>query len=302
MGTILEITLAGRAREVAREDLEPLFAEIARLEAVFTRYEEASDLSRLNAAAGGPPRLVAPELVRILRDCVGFAERTRGSFDVTVGPLVALWREAARSGRLPTPAQRAAARERVGYKKLRLVAGTRVELPEGMAVDLDGVAKGWALDRIAERLRADGVESALLDFGGSSIVALGAPPDAPGWRTLLRDRDTGLTAVLTLRDRALAVSGSFGEWRTIAGRRYGHVIDPRSGEPMTRAYQAVALAPTAAEAEAWSKALLVLGPDEGIALMTARPGVEGLLTDEQGQRFATPGFEAATGFDAQRSS
>jgi len=297
MGTILEITLVGRAGEISRQDLEPLFAEISRLEAVFTRYDEASDLAQLNAAAGSGPRPVAPELARILHDCAGFAERTRGAFDVTVGPLVALWREAAESGRLPTPAQRVAARQRVGSGRLRLGAEARVELPAGVSVDLDGVAKGWALDRIAERLRADGVESALLDFGGSSIVALGAPPDAPGWRTLLRNPETGLAVLLTLRDRALSVSGSFGEWSTIAGRRYGHVIDPRSGEPMTRAFQAVVLAPTAAEAEAWSKALLILGPNEGIALMSAHPAIEGLLTDESGQRFATPRFHEATRFE-----
>lgn len=298
MGTILEITLVGRPGEISRDDLDPLFAEVQRLEAIFTRYDDASALSLLNAASGAGPRTVAPELADILADCVRYAELTRGRFDVTVGPLVELWRAAARRDRVPAPVQVAATRDRVGAAKLRLLPDAQVDLSRGMAVDLDGVAKGWALDRLAHRLREEDVAGALLDFGGSSVVALGAPPGEEGWRTLLRDTESGAAGTLVLRDRALAVSGSLGQWTTIAGRRYGHVIDPQSGEPMTRAFQAVVVAPTGGEAEAWTKALLVLGAEEGLALVAARPGVEGMLVDEEGRRFTTPGFREAAGFEA----
>ncbi len=293
MGTLLEITLVGRAGEVSRADLEPLFAEVDRLERILTRWDAASALSTLNAAAGSGSRAVPPELARILADCVTWSRETGGSFDVTVGALVALWREAGRRGRLPTAAEADAARAAVGAAKLGLGADGRVALPAGMALDLDGVAKGWALDRVAGRLRGSGVAGALLDFGGSSVVAIGRPADAPHWRTLLRGAGDAPAGVLTLRDRALSVSGSLGEWSEIEGRRYGHVIDPRNGEPLSRAFQAAVLAPGAGEAEAWSKALLVLGAEEGIARLAERPGLEGMLIDEAGRRLATPGFAAA---------
>ena len=296
MGTILEIEIAGREGEISRARLDPLFDEVSRLEAIFTRWSDDSALMRLNAAAGQGPRPVPPELARILADCRAWSRLTRGSFDVTVGPLVALWTEAGRRGRLPAPERLAAARALVGQERLTLRPDGRVALAPGMALDLDGVAKGWALDRVVERLRAEGVAGALLDFGGSSVVALGAPPDGPRWRTLLRAPGGEFSGTLALRDRALSVSSSFGTWSEIEGRRYGHVLDPRSGQPMTRAYLAAALAPSAGEAEAWSKALLVLGPEEGLALLEQRPGAEGLLVDEAGRRFESSGFAEASGF------
>ena len=105
-------------------------------------------------------------------------------------------------------------------------------LPGG-AVDLGGVAKGYALDRVRERLGAR-VDAALLSFGQSSTWAIGRPPGASGWRLLARGPDGGFAGVLTLRDRALSVSEALGQWNEIGGRRYGHVLDPRSGEPLTR--------------------------------------------------------------------
>ena len=210
---------------------------------------------------------------------------------------MALWTEAGRSGRLPTEAKLAAARAAVGAERLRLLADGRVGLPAGMAVDLDGVAKGWALDRVADGLREGGAPGALLDFGGSSVVAIGTPPGEPRWRTLLRAPGGDFAGILGLRDTALSVSGSLGKWSEIEGRRYGHVIDPRSGQPVTQAWLAAAVATTAGEAEAWSKALLVLGAEEGIARLEEREGAEVLLVDAAGRRFTTSGFDRVAGFE-----
>ena len=124
---------------------------------------------------------------------------------------------------------------------------------EGVSVDLGGIAKGWALDRMLPLLRERGIERALLDFGQSSVWALGAPPGAAGWRLLARGPDEGALGVLTLSDQALSVSGSLGQWVEIGGRRYGHVLDPRSGLPLERRRQALVVAPNAALAEALSQ-------------------------------------------------
>jgi thiamine biosynthesis lipoprotein len=147
-------------------------------------------------------------------------------------------------------------------------------------------------------LRERGIDDALLDFGQSSIRALGRPADAPGWRLLARGADDDLLGVLTLSDRALSVSGSLGQWVEIGGRRYGHVLDPRSGQPLERRRQALVVAPDAALAEALSKAVLVLGEGEGLALVAAQAGCEALLAEAGGKTWRTPGWEAAVSFEA----
>jgi thiamine biosynthesis lipoprotein len=197
---------------------------------------------------------------------------------------VALWTEAAARDALPEPAALSAARARVGAGRLEVSAGpdgARAALAPGSAVDLGGIAKGYALDRVRAKLAA-GVDAALLSFGQSSAWAIGRPPDTDGWRLLARGADGGFAGILTLRDRALSVSGSLGQWSEIAGRRYGHVIDPRTGEPLTERREAIVVTRDATLAEALSKALLVLGPRDGIALVEDWPDAEALLLDADG--------------------
>ncbi|MGH7336078.1 MAG: FAD:protein FMN transferase, partial [Myxococcota bacterium] len=178
----------------------------------------------------------------------------------------------------------------------RTVSGATASLAPGGAVDLGGVAKGYALDRARERLGAR-VDAALLSFGQSSTWAIGRPPGASGWRLLARGPDGGFAGVLTLRDRALSVSESLGQWNEIDGRRYGHVLDPRTGEPLVHDREALVVTRDATLAEALSKALLVLGPAEGIALIEAWPDAEALLLDANGQAWRTRGWQDATRFE-----
>ncbi|UCE86084.1 MAG: FAD:protein FMN transferase [Deltaproteobacteria bacterium] len=299
MGTVLEITLAAPDGSSPEALLDGLFAEVSRLEGIFTNFDDASALSRLNRAAGSGPQPVPAELAEILAVSRSWWEVTGGAFDVTVGPLVALWKEAERAGGAPEPDRLAAARARVGSQRIRVSrSDATAELADaGMSVDLGGIAKGYAIDRLADAVRAAGVESAFVSFGQSSLWALGAPPDAPGWRVLVRDAADGFAGVATLRDRALSVSGSLGQWHVVHGRRRGHVIDPRSGEPLARPLQSAVTAPTAAAAEALSTAVLVLGTRAGIDLLEALPGTEGLLVDAEGARFTTRGWSQAVAFE-----
>lgn len=297
MGTILEITLDARDPAAGRALLDELYAEVARLEAAMTLFDDASDLARLNRSAGQGPQPVDRDLARLLARSRELSQRSGGAFDVTVGPLVALWRDAAKQGRAPSAEAIAAARARVGSDAIRVVGEGRAELVRaGASVDLGGVAKGWALDRLAERVRAAGITSALLSFGQSSTWAIGAPPGEPGWRLLVRRPDGGFAGVAMLRDRAVSVSGSLGQFTEIEGRRYGHVIDPRSGEPLIRPLEAMVVCADATTAEAASKALLVLGEHEGLALLGSL-GCEGLLVASGGARHETPGWSAATAFE-----
>lgn len=297
MGTILEITLLARSEAEGRAALDELFALGGELEATLTRFDPASDVSRLNRAAGRGAVRVDPELVRLLELSIAYAELTHGAFDPTVGPLVELWTRAGQTGVMPDAVALAHARSLVGATQIR-VEGGRVALANaGASVDLGGIAKGWALDRMLPRLRARGIENALLDFGQSSVQALGAPPGAMGWRLLARGPGDTPLGVLTLRDQALSVSGSLGQSVEIGGRRFGHVLDPRSGLALERRRQALVLAPDATLAEALSKALLVLGEAEGLALVAAQPGCEALLVDAEGGSWQTPGWSRTAHFE-----
>jgi thiamine biosynthesis lipoprotein len=292
MGTVLQITLRGGDREL----LASLFAPVEALEQQMSSYRADSDISKLSASAGQGAQPVQDEVARLLADCIGYSELTGGSFDVTVGPLVGLWTEAGRTGRRPSPADLAEARARVGADKLRIdrAAGTAELLLAGMSVDLGGVAKGTATDAIARMLPDT---AALIDFGGSSLHALGAPPGEPGWRILIRNGTGGFVGVATLRDRALSVSSSLGQSVEIDGVRYGHILDPRTGEALRERRVAVAVTSSGELAEVLTKALLILGPEEGLALIEALPDTEALIVEEDGAQHATSGFERMVRFE-----
>jgi thiamine biosynthesis lipoprotein len=299
MGTVLEITVEAPTEAEANAAMEDLFRLAADLERIFTVFEPESPLSRLNRGAGSGPQAVDPEIARILTESVAYWRLTGGAFDVTVGPLVDLWRMAARRNWLPGKAELTASLALVGSDEIRVREDGRVALERaGMSVNLGGIAKGYALDRMEEQLRVRGISAAFVSFGQSSILAVGAPTGVSGWRVLLNDASEGFAGIATLRDQSLSVSSSFGHWSEIAGQRYGHVIDPRSGEAMTRAAQAAVLGPSGALAEALSKALLILEPEEGLALLEDQGEVEGLLIEADGSAHATSGWARAVAFES----
>lgn len=298
MGTVLQMELCAPDAELRQRMFEPAFADAMRLDSLLTTYSAESPTSRLNARAGRGPTELPPEVIEVLALSRSYADLAGGTFDVTVGPLIALWRQAGRIGRLPSEAALSDARSRVGSGALLIAADGRSALlaREGMHIDLGGIGKGYALDRLAARLRSAGVGGALLDFGRSSIWALGRPPGADGWRLLVQNPAGERLGVVTLRNQALSVSGSLGQSSEIAGRRYGHVIDPRTGWPMERDLLACVVAPSAALAEALSKALLLLGEQEGVTLLERLPEVEGMLAEAGGRSWATSGWERSVAF------
>jgi thiamine biosynthesis lipoprotein len=298
MGTVLEITLEGLESQPAARALDELYDEALRLDRLLSIYDPESEISRINRTAGHGIQQVDPEVVEILKLSIAYSELTRGAFDVTIGPLVDLWIEAADRNAPPSAAELAVARQRVGANRISAVSGDEVSLAEeGMKLDLGGVAKGYALDRMLPLLDRHGIESALLNFGQSSTWAVGAPAGSAGWRLLVRGPEGRFAGLITLRDQALSVSGSQGHWVEIGGRRYGHIIDPRSGEPLLRARQAVVVSQRAVLAEALSLALLVLDAETGLALVAAQPDCEGLLIEAGGALRSTPGWEAAVRFE-----
>ncbi len=298
MGTVLEVILRVHDEAQGRAALADLFAEAERLSRLLTVYDADSALSRLNANAGSEGRPADPDLVRLLRRSSEFSKLTDESFDVTIGPLVELWMQAAARNVVPNPRELALARERVGWRHVQVGGDGVVRYARsGVVVNLGGIAKGYALDRMLPVLERHGIENALLSFGQSSTWAVGRPDDAPRWRLLARGPGDVFVGVLNLEDQALSVSANLGQWVEIGGKRYGHVIDPRSGDPLGRRRQALVVAPDSTLAEALSTALLVLGAEDGIALVTQLSGCEALLLDADGASWRTPGWNDAVGFE-----
>ncbi len=301
MGTVLEITLCVADRPTGEALLRELFAEVESLDRTLSRFDPKSDLSKLNRDSGSGPIRVASPLAELTALSLGYTGLTRGTFDPTVGPLIVLWLAAEQTRALPTPEALASARARVGPEVVRVdtAASTVDLLVPGAMLDFGGVAKGWALDRLAARLRAAGVSRALLAFGQSSLCALGKPVGWDGWGVLLGDASGGFAGTAQLVDQSLSISGSLGQYTEIGGRRFGHVIDPRTGEPLTQQRVAAVLAANGARAEALSKALLILGERDGIALLESLPDAEGILIDAGGKTWETSGWTSSVRYSAE---
>ena len=282
MGTVLEITVVAPDEATGRRWIDGCFARVDALERRLSSWDEGSDVSLLNRAArdrsgtgsGAEWQRVDPVVALVLTDAKRFAAETGGAFDVTVGPLISLWRNGAASGRVPSDAELALARSRVGAEWIAIETD-RVSLQPGMALDLGGLVKGWTLDRVAAWLRDQGATRALLNFGGSSLLALGKPTDAPAWRVLVGAGER--RGVLAISDQHASVSASFGQFHEIGSRRFGHVIDPRTGWPVNREVLSIAVGTSGGAAEAWSTALLVRGA-EGVADASAA-GLDVMVVD-----------------------
>jgi thiamine biosynthesis lipoprotein len=280
MRTRFELVLAddrdpGELRAAGEEALE----EIARVEGDLSAFRPEAALFQVNAGAAAAPVRVDPALFRLLARAGELSARLGGAFDLTVGPLVRAWRSGPTR---PRPEVIAEALAAVGFARqvhLDADAGTVAFARPGVRLDAGGLGKGYALARAGEILRDSGVGCALLHGGTSSVLALGAPPGAAGWRLAIEHptRDGVHVGQVMLHDQALSVSTIFGRMTAEGGQRHGHVIDPRSGEPVDHTWLSAVVCADATDAEALSTALVVLGA-EGLPLVEGGfPGAHALL-------------------------
>ena len=292
MGTFLELTLWHSEDDAAKQLIREAAAEVHRLEEVLSNFDPESDVSRFNRLAGKGKTNLHPDLYEILKIALQFSAKTAGYFDVTVGPLVELWRESLSRGLVPSGEVLAKTRRLVGHEKLKLAGSGAAELlaPE-MKIDLGGIGKGYAVDRVADLLKAAGVISGLINFGGSSIYAIGAPPGQHGWKIGIQGTDEKLRGMIYLRNMALSTSGSMGHSWMIGGRRYGHLINPKSGMPMIQARMATVITPSATVAEALTKPLVILG-SKALPMAKELPQTEALVIPQRGPLLFSHGFRS----------
>ena len=271
MGTLWRITLFAPDAAAASNSVRAAFARVHTLDTIFTDYDPNSELLRLCARPHGTAVPVSGELFDILQKSEALSRQTEGAFDVTVGPMVQLWRRARRQRELPAPEKIATTRAVVGFEKIRLDAPRRTVtlLAPGMRLDLGGIAKGYAADEALRVLRRQGISRALVAASGD--LAIGdAPPGQPGWRVeiaLPATSGTNHSFILSLKNCGISTSGDAEQFVELNGVRYSHIVDPRTGVGLTNRLQVTVLADCATRSDALTKTICVLGPARGLPVI-----------------------------------
>ena len=286
MGLPFRITLYAPDAPRARVAADAAFARVAELNGVLSDYDSDSEVGRLSRSAGqGRPVSVSRDLWTVLEHGQAMAARSGGAFDPTVGPVVQLWRRARRQSALPAAEPLAEARSRVGYRNVTLERDKRTATLAlaGMRLDFGSIGKAYAVDQALATLRTLGYPQALV-AGSGDMAAGDAPPGQPGWRIEVEGPPP--RAVLLLLRQGIATSGDTYQRAEIDGRRYSHIVDPRTGIGLTGGALVTVTAADCMTANGLSTAVSVLGPVEGLPLVEGTPGAaarvvrEGMATTE----------------------
>ena len=263
MGSTYSLVLYGQDRARLEMASEDAFEEVRRLDRLLSNYRPESEWSQVNRYAAEHPVKVSAELFHLLSACVEYSRQSEGAFDISVGPLMKVWGFYKGSGHLPQRAEVSKALEKVGYRNILLDASSKTVrfAREGVELDPGGIGKGYAVDRMVDILRRDGIESALVSASGSSIYALGAPPGETGWKVRIRDpKDEAKTVTeVTLKNESMSTSGSYEKFFWAEGKIYSHIMDPRTGYPSTGMLSASVITPLTLDSEAWTKPYYING-------------------------------------------
>jgi thiamine biosynthesis lipoprotein len=278
MGTTFRIVLYAADKASAKKAADAAFARVAELDAIMSDYKRDSELMLLCksfAKAVSEPVKVSDDLFFVLHKAEELSDRCDGAFDVTVGPVVQLWRLARRTQELPEPKACAAAREKVGYKKVRLDATKKTVqlLTPGMQLDLGGIAKGYAADEALKLLREKfGIKQALVAAYGD-IACGDPPPGKDGWTVEIAPiAKSQKSRTLTLANAAVSTSGDLEQFVEIKGVRYSHILDPKTGLGLTGRQSVTVIAPRGITADSMTKAVSVLPPEKALKLVEDTPG------------------------------
>ena len=289
MGTQVEMVAESADERLLPSAFAAAFARMTRLISVMSHYEPASEVAAINLAAGLMPVPVQPELMQVLQMAQAVSRRSEGAFDLTIGS-VGRWHFDPQDPRMPAPAYIAQHLADVDYRQLRLdaAAGTAQLARRGMRIDPGGIAKLYILAAGLETLKQHGLQTALIN-GGGDVVASCAPSARP-WRVGIRDprQPAQLLGSLSVRQGFVASSGDYERFFVRDGRRYHHVLDPKTGYPAQGPHGVTLVGDDLASLNGLGAAAMVLGAERGRELIRAAHGVEGLIVGRDGDRWITP--------------
>jgi len=277
MGTTFRIILYSEDAEKAQKASDEAFQRIDQLNAIFGDYEEDSEISQLSDLADtGTRQEVSPEMWEVLVLAKQISKRSKGAFDITIGPLSKLWRRAIRRNEFPSIENINEAKSKVNYRWLKLYKKKREVIlkKEGMKLDAGGIAKGYAIDEAYKVLKSYGIDQALVDGGGDIYVGL-PPPGRKGWNlAFLTQGSDNVDQTVQLTNQAIASSGDtykFIEWE---GKRYSHIIDPRTGLGVIDQKVINVIASNGTLADALASAISIMTEERSKKLVKRYPNVE----------------------------
>ena len=284
MGTSITFKIWTDREAAAKAAMLDALAEIQRIEAMMTTWKDASEVSKINAAAGGAPVVVSPELIEVLQGARRIHDESGGVFDVTFYGLKGLWHfDQDATNDIPKDADIKARLPLVDGSKVMIdTSKSTVLLPtKGMAINLGGIAKGYAVDKAAAVLEREGFTDVVVQAGGDLLVR-GRKGQAD-WQVGIRDPRGGpddFFAIAPIKDASFSTAGDYERGFVKDGKRYHHILDPRTGQPATASRSVTVRAKDAFTADAWSKVLFILGPETGLPLVESRPGVGAVIVDK----------------------
>lgn len=303
MGVEFEVVLYAPDRATAEKGLAAAFDRIKKLDETLSDYRDESELSQLSASSlHGLEVKVSDELWQILSASRALSARTEGAFDITIGPLSKLWRRARRQRELPSQEQIDKALAAVGYQHLQLNPQMKTAklLRPQMRLDAGGIAKGYAAEEALIALRKLGITRALVRASGD-IAAGDAPPGENGWRIGVAplDPDQTPTRFLLLKNAAVSTSGDARQHLIVDGKRYSHLIDPRTGYGISSRSSVTVIAPHGIDADSLASAVSILGPEKGLKLIEETKGAALLMIVEQEGAERSIASNCFTAFEAK---
>ena len=294
MGTVFETTIYAPDKYVAEKTFNDVFQEINRLDYLMSNYKKGSVLSQLNKNASSEPTVCNKELANVIEQSLQYSEITDGTFDITIGPLMKKWGFFKKQGRVPGKEELESVLESVSYKNITVEEKAKKSLAKnpitlktvyfkntGTQIDLGGIGKGYAVDRAVTVLKQNGISSALINFAGN-IYTFGTPPGKDSWVIGLQHprKSEGLLGTFEIKDKAVSTSGDYEKFFTIEGKRYSHIIDPRTGHPVKGIVSVTIVTGNATRADALSTGVFVLGLEKGMNLIEQLQDVEGIIVYE----------------------
>ena len=287
MGTFARVVVIVESRGAGLKCIRAAMAEIEKVDELMSDYKSDSEIGRANKEAAERAVQVSESTYEVLQRSIEFSKLTDGAFDITVGPLMVLFRDAEKEGAAPTAEQIAAAKSKVGFEKLKLDGENRTVqfAVDGMRLDLGGIAKGYAIDKAIEAAQRGGALGGMVDIGGD-IRCFGSPPEGrEHWLIAVQDPNAtiagttggGLLMKLKITDAAVATSGDYQQFVMIEGNRHSHIMNRKTGKSAEGLASVTIIADNATDADALATSVSVMGAEQGLALIEKQPKTEAIL-------------------------
>jgi FAD:protein FMN transferase len=293
MGTYVEITVLGKDQSKLKEAMEAGFLEIAKVEKMMSPYREDSDITRINNNAGKGPVKISPEIFEVIKRAMRISKMSGGAFDITISGLKGLWKIDPESPRVPTQNEINERLPLIDYKQVVLDEKnlTITLAKEGMRLDLGGIAKGYAVDKAALKMSRMGITSASVNAGGD-LHTIGTKGGRP-WNIGIQDPrdDKNVIGKLPVTSLAVATSGDYEKFMIVDGKRYCHIMDPKTGKPAEKCMSVTIVCGEAWLADGLATAVFVMGPEKGMSIIEKLEGVDAVVIDANGNRLMTSGIK-----------